>query len=147
METSAADTSPTPSGRGFKGVLAKARRPGNSSTPSINGTDNSSEGHGLRSSIDSVGDKLRVSRQSSVDDGSTSNKSRKLSKLIPKRILKKVGNRGATGESRREEEEAGEGDRRGRTIVGQAATSMRSRSALGRDGGSSLNLYDYEDES
>jgi hypothetical protein len=147
MEASAADTSPTPSGRGFKGVLAKARQPGNSSTPSFNGTDNSSEGHGLRYSIDSVGEKLLVSRQSSIDDGSTSTKSRKLSKLIPKRILNKVGNHGATGEPRREGEEAGEGDPRGRTTVGQAGTLMRSRSALGRDGGSSLNLYDDEDES
>lgn len=146
MEPSAADTSPTPSARGFKAVLTKARRPGkdnNSSTPSVNSINYSSEGHGLRSSIESVGDKLRAGRRSSIDDGPASSKARKLSKLIPKRMLKKVGNHG----EREAEEPSYEGDRQGQNIVGRPTLSTRSQSTLGQDGGGSLNAYDSETES
>jgi hypothetical protein len=145
METLAADTSPTLSGRGLKAVLSKARRAGkhnNASTHSFNGTDNSSEGHGLRSSIESVGDKLRVSQRSSIDDGpAASTKSRKLSKLIPKRIAKKVGNPEESKEPRSEEEEVLQGDGRSRNVV--VGQSIRSRSRLGQD---ELPLHDSENE-
>ena len=127
METSAADTSPSPSAQGFKTVLAKTRRSGkdvNSSTPSVNSTINSSEGHGIRSSIDSTGDKLQGTRRSSTDDGLASPKTRKLSKLIPKRLLKKAGNhRGREiEEPSREVEEVGEGDRQSRNVAGSQST-------------------------
>lgn len=82
-----------PSRRGLRAALAKARRSGKdtSSTPSINGTDNSSEGHGIRTSIDSTRDQSGGSRKSSVDDGTTLSKTRKLTnKLLPKSIVKKL---------------------------------------------------------
>lgn len=140
-----ADTSPTPSGRGFKAVLTKARRPGkddNSPTPSVNSTTYSSEGHGLRSSTESTRDKLRVVPRSSVDDSLASPKARKLSKLNPKRILKKVGKHG----EKEADETSSEGDRQGQNIR-QPTLSGRSQSTLGQDGGSSLNAYDSEIDS
>ena len=136
MEPPASDNSPTPSGRGLKAVLTKTRRPGkddNSPTPSVNSTNYSSEGHGRRSSIESTQDKLRLFPRSSIDDGPASPKARKLSKLNPKRILKKVGRHGA--------KEADE------TSVGQPPLSARSQSTLGQDGGSSLDAYGSEIES
>ena len=142
MDPSAADTSPTPSARGFKAVLTKARRPGkdnNSPTPSVNSTNYSSEGHGLRSSVESSRDKPRVFPRFSADDGPASPKHRKLSKLIPKRILKKVG----IHEEKEADETSSEGDRHAEPPT----LSARSQSTLGQDGGSSSNAYDSEIES
>lgn len=146
METAAADVPPEPSGRGFKAVLAKTRRGAKdtSSTPSIHGTENSSDSHAIRSSIESVKEKLRASRESSIGDGTTTtSKSRTLSKLIPGRIKKKLKGLGVSErdeESERQEpgqgEEAGEksagergqeqDDGRGGSIIDQAATSSSS---------------------
>lgn len=145
MEPPPADTSPAPSGRGFKAVLTKARRPGideNSPTPSVNSTNYSSEGHGQRSSVESTRDKFRVAPRSSVDDGPASPKARKLSKLNPKRILKKMGHRG----EKEADEASSEGDRQGRN-GGQPPLSARSQSTLGQDGSSSLDAYGSEIES
>lgn len=158
METAASGVSPPPSGRGLKGVLAKARRGGKdgSSTPSNNGTENSSEGRGVRSSLDSIRDKVRTSRGSSIDDGTVStSKSHSLSKLIPGRIKKRLKKHGGT-EREESEEQGEEGDQdedgRGRSISDQAATSAdpkrptpagsTSQSTLG---GSSLISYDDPD--
>lgn len=142
METATANDSPSSAGRGLKAVLTKARRPGkdnNSSTHSVNSTNNSSEGHGVRSSIDSFGDKLRIPRRSSVDDSPASLKVRKLSKLIPRRISKKVGRHGEkeSKEPIREGDEAGEAER-----------LSRSQKTIGQDGGgSSLTTNESETES
>lgn len=156
METAVSEVSSPTSGRGLKGVLAKARRGGkdSSSTPPNNSTDNSSDGHGVRSSLDSVRERIRTSRESSIDDGTvTTSKSHSLSKLIPGRIKKRLRKHGGT-EREEESEELGEDggqeeDGRGRSISDQSATSAepkrstrtgsRSQSTLG---GSSLITYD-----
>lgn len=159
METAASEVSPPPSGRGLKGVLAKARRGGkdSASTPSNNGTDNSSESHGIRSSLESIRERARTSRESSIDDGTlTTSKSHSLSKLIPGRIKKRLKKHGGTEREEGSEEQAEEGDQeedgRGRSISDQAATSAdpkrptptgsRSQSTLN---GSSLISYDDSD--
>lgn len=139
MEPPPADISPTTSGRAFKAVLTKARRPGkddNSPTSSVNSTNYSSEGHGRRSSVESTRDKSRVVPRSSVDDGPASPRARKLSKFNPKRILKKVGRHG----EKEADETSSEGDRQGQNL-GQPPLSARSQSTLGQDGGSSLDAY------
>ena len=159
METATVDVSPAPSGRGLKGVLAKARRAGKdtSSTTSVNGTDNSSDSHRLRSSIDSTRDRARTSRESSIDDGTTTaSNTRKLSKLIPGRIkqkLKKKGGAEREGELEEQEEEEDQDDGRGRRTSDQAATSAdltrsagsRSQSTLG--GISLITIDDPDSES
>lgn len=159
METAAAEVSPSPSGRGLKGVLAKARRGGkdSSSVPSNNGTDNSSESHGIRSSLESIREKVRTSRESSIDDGTVvTSKSHSLSKLLPGRIKRRLKKLGATDREEESEERGEDGgqeeDGRGRSISDQAATSAdprrstptgsRSQSTLG---GSSLMTYDETD--
>ena len=90
MATSPTEPTSGRSGSRFKAVLSKARPRGNdsSSTPSVYGTDNSSESHGVRSSIDSTRDKPRLSGESSADNETVS-KSRKLSKLVSNRLKKK----------------------------------------------------------
>ena len=135
MESEAAEASPDLSQHGFKGILSKARNKSkaNDSKVSINGTDNSSDSHGIRSSIDSARDKLRASRTSSLDDGLPANNS-SMSKLIPKRIQKKRKERKEAKQAAKQEETQ-EDDGRGRSISEQAATSaapqQRSRSTLG----------------
>lgn len=159
METAAAEVSPSPSGRGLKGVLAKARRGGkdSSSVPSNNGTDNSSESHVIRSSLESIRERARTSRESSIDDGTVvTSKSHSLSKLLPGRLKKRLKKHGATDREEEPEEQGEDGDQeedgRGRSISDQAATSAdprrstptgsRSQSTLG---GSSLMTYDETD--
>ena len=145
MEVSAPSRSPAPSTsepKGFKGLVAKAKlgRKDGPSTTSLNGSsisDEASERGGVRNSVDSLIDKVRDSRGSSLDDGLPLGPSN-LSKLIPGRVKKK----------RRKREEAEQQlqrempDPRGRSVDGQTATSAvpttlsgnnRSRSALGED--------------
>ena len=147
MESAAVDVSPAPSTRGFKGVLSKARRGGkdNSSTPSINGTDNGSEANGIRSSIESSQENGRAGRQS-LEDGASISKPRKLSKIILRRLRRKKPSQDGEGDQQGEEEEEDEADdvdddRRGRSISEVATTSTTlqpttsSRSQSLRDGG------------
>ena len=154
METSATSISPAPSTsepKGFKGLVAKAKlgRKDAPSTTSLNGSsvsDEVSERGGIRNSVDSLMDKVRDSRGSSLDDGLPPGPSN-LSKLIPGRIKKK----------RRKREEAEQqlqtADPRGRSADGQIATSAvpttlsgdnRSQSARGEDeeedGGSLITI-------
>lgn len=146
MEQSASkEASPAPSERGLKGVLAKARRSrmDNSSTPSVNGTDNSSEGRGIRNSIDSLLDKALPSRHPSVDDGKPT-AGDKLSKLVPARIKKKRRERKEAEEQQEQE--------RGRSIGSQGGASadhdpQSGQQSPGDDGGSSLITLDSEIES
>ena len=140
------EASPAPSERGLKGVLAKARRSrkDNSSTTSINGTDNSNDGHGIRDSVDSLLDKALPSRHSSIDDDGRSTAADKLSKLVPHRIRKM---------RERKEAEQQEGDEeRGRSIGSQWGASadhesLFSQQSPGDDGGSSLITMDSDTES
>ena len=156
MESTAADTSPATSTRGFKGVFSKARRSGkdNSSTTSINGTDNSSEANGIRSSVDSVRENGRAARQSS-EDGTTTTKARKLSKLIPGRLRRKKNNQDGVDRPGEEEENDVEDGERGRSISQEApmstilkatANSRRSDGDVNRneDGDSSLSTHNTE---
>ncbi len=139
------EASPAPSERGLKGVLAKARRSrmDNSSTPSVNGTDNSSEGHGIRNSVDSLLDKALPSRHPSIDGGKPT-ASDKLSKLVPARIKKKRRER---KEAEQQQEEV-----RGRIIGSQGGASgdyesQSGQQSPGDDGGSSLITMDSDIES
>ena len=149
MDEEAKEVSPDPSTRGLKGILDKARRvtKPNASKVSING-DNSSESHGIRSSIDSAQERFRLSRGSSLDDGAsiaTSN----MSKLVPKGIQMKRKERKAAKQAAKDEAEIPEDDGRGRSISEQAATAAsppeRSPSAVAEEG--SLMTNDSEGES
>ena len=140
------EASPAPSERGLKGVLAKARRSrkDNSSTTSVNGTDNGSDSHGIRNSVDSLLDKALPSRHSSIDDDGKSTAADKLSKLVPNRIKKK----------RMERKEAEQQDERvrGRRIGNQGGASAdhechSGQQSPGDDGGSSLITMDSDTES
>ncbi|KAL8655300.1 MAG: hypothetical protein Q9210_000968 [Variospora velana] len=147
MEADAREAPREPSSHGIKSVLSKARRGGkNASVVSIN--DNSSDSHGIRSSIDSS---LRVSRGSSLDDGRSINSSNGISKLIPNRIQKKRRERKAAKEAAKEEEAhaAQEDDGRGRSIREQAATAAasipsRSQSNLAEEGSLLTDESDLE---
>lgn len=143
--------------RGFKGVLAKARLGGKdtASSPSFfSGTDNnSSDSHGIRSSVESLQalERDRASRESSIDDGTTTTKSRTLSKLIPARIKKKLKKQG----SLEREEEQGEDREEGEQVDGHgnaimdpapAATSTPvGSSSQNTIVGNSLNSYDSDE--
>lgn len=160
MESAPVDVSPAPSTRGFKGVLSKARRGGkdNSSTPSINGTETSSEANGIRSSIESSQENSRAGRQS-LEDGASISKPRKLSKMILGRLRRKKPSQDGVGDQQGEEEEEEEADevdddRRGRSISEVATTSItlqpttnsRSQSLQDGDGGSSPIPHATDDE-
>ncbi len=139
------EASPASSERGLKGVLAKARRSrkDNSSTPSVNGTDNSSEGQGIRNSVDSLLDKALPSRHSSIDDEKSS-AGDKLSKLIPARIQKKR-------RERKEAEQQQQYEERGRSISdrGRAPGDHDAQSGPQSpvDDGGSLITMDSDTES
>ena len=150
MEPPIPETSPPPSARGLKGVLAKARRnlKDNSSTTSVNGPDGSG---GLRSSIDSTAEKLRARSggDNGRDDGENPG-SAGLSALIPGRIKKR--------RKRRQEEAARERDEwekpRGRSMgdADMMATNGLDRSSDifdddDDDGDSSMLTYESETES
>ena len=155
METSAS-VSPSRSNseaKGFKGIVAKAKlgRKDAPSTTSLNGSsisDEASERSGIRNSVDSLMDKVRDSRGSSLDDGLPSGPSN-LSKLIPGRVKKKRRKR-EEAEQQLQQETAGA---RGRSANGQTATSAvptslsgnnKSRTALEEDdeedGGSMITV-------
>ena len=147
------ESSPAPSTR-IKRVLNKGRRGkrDESVTPSISIHDTSSEAlsaSGIRTSIDSSsGDKLRFSRQSSLqsslDDGSGA---KKLAKLVPGH-KKRVKKRQEAAEQQLAEETNGQ---RGRSISDQTATAADvnlgpgnlSRTTLD-DGESSLITVDSD---
>lgn len=139
------DSSPA-TGTKIKSVISKARRgpKDDTVTPSISIHDTSSEGLSstVRSSLDSLGDKARSSRQSSLDDGSGSNK---LAKLVPGH-KKRIRKRQQAAEQQLAEEEIVP---RGRSVGDLSATSADpsphnlSRTVLD-DGESSLISVDSE---
>ena len=151
MDVPAKELSPAPSTapsttKGFKGVVAKARlgRNKDESTTSLNGSDESNEISGIRHSVDSLIDKARDSRKSSLDEDGLPPGPSKVSKLIPGRAKKKRRKR---EEAEQLQQELAEG--RGRSIADQTATSAeprksskdnRSRSTLGEDGGSLITV-------
>ncbi|KAI4172322.1 MAG: hypothetical protein LQ343_003580 [Gyalolechia ehrenbergii] len=148
MEGDTKEVSPEPSTRRLKSVLSKARH-GKSNASKVSINDESSDSHGIRSSIDSSMDIFRASRGSSLDDSLSTKNSSAMSKLIPNRIQKKRKERKASKIATKEEEEA-EDNGRGRSISHQAATAatplqQRSRSTLADE--SSLMTDDSEAES
>ncbi|KAL8940378.1 MAG: hypothetical protein Q9216_002849 [Gyalolechia sp. 2 TL-2023] len=148
MEGDTKDVSPEPSTRRLKSVLTKARN-GKKNTSKVSINDESSDSHGIRSSIDSSMDIFRASRGSSLDDSFSTKNSSAMSKLIPNRIQKKRKERKASKIAAKEEEEA-EDNGRGRSITHQAATAaaplqQRSRSTLADEG--SLMTQDSDPES
>ena len=142
------EVSPAPSERGLKGVLAKAKarrsRKDNSSTTSVNATDDHSEGHGIRNSVDSLLDKALSSRHSSLDDGKPT-AGDKLSKLVPARIKNKRRER-KEAEQQEQDEERGRriGDHGGASVDHDTRSGQQSP---GEDGGSSLITMDSDLES
>ena len=148
METDTKEVSPESSSRRLKSVLSKARRGGKNNASKVSINDNSSDSHGIRSSIDSAQDRFRASRGSSLDDTISTTNSSGISKLIPNRIQKKRKERKAAKQAAKDEEEA-EDDGRGRSISEQAATAaapllQRSRSTLAEEGSLMTNDSDGE---
>ncbi|KAL6718756.1 hypothetical protein ACLMJK_002990 [Lecanora helva] len=150
MESPAKELSPSPSAapstKGFKGVVAKARlgRNKDESTPSLNGSDEGSDPKGIRHSVDSLIDKARDGRKTSVDDEGLPPAPSNFSKLVPGRVKKKRRKREAAEQL---QQELAEG--RGRSEEDQIATAAesnkvskdnRSRSTLGEDAGSLITL-------
>ena len=151
METSAKSISPAPSTsepKGFKGLVAKAKlgRRDAPSTTSLNGSsisDEAGERAGIgRNSVDSLMDKVRDSRGSSLDDGLPSGPSN-LSKLIPGRVKKKRRKR-EEAELQLQQETA---DPRGRSADGQTATSAAPKALSGNNRSRSALREDEEDDS
>lgn len=155
MDTSPTEVSPVQPTRGFKGVLAKAIRGGKDATSSpsfFNGTENNSgDSHGIRSSVESLQalEKDRASRESSIDDGATTTKSRTLAKLIPARIKKKLKKQGSL---EREEEQGEDGEREHKDGHGNAIMDpapAATPTAVGSSGqdttGESLISYDSDE--
>ena len=132
-------------------MVAKARlgRNKDDSTTSLTISDDSNEPSGIRHSVDSLIDKARDSRKSSLDEEGLPRGPSKISKLVPGRAKKK----------RRKREEAEQlqqelADGRGRSVEDQTATSAeprkpskdnRSRSTLGEDGGSLITVESETD--
>jgi len=152
MDGPAKELSPAPSvsaastTKGFKGVVAKARlgRNKDESTLSLNGSDESNDPSGIRHSVDSLIDRARDSRKSSLDEDGLPPEPSNLSKLIPGRVKKKRRRR---EEAEQLQQELAEG--RGRSVENQTTTSAeprklskdsRSRSTLGEDGGSLITV-------
>ena len=152
MDVPSKELSPAPSAstapatKGFKGAVAKARlgRNKDDSTVSLDSSINSSEPGGIRHSVDSLIDKARDSRKSSLDEDRLPPGPSNLSKLIPGRVKKKRRKR---EEAEQLQQELAEG--RGRSVEDQTATSAeprklskdnRSRSTLGEDGGSLITV-------
>ncbi|KAL9128451.1 MAG: hypothetical protein Q9217_002884 [Psora testacea] len=150
---SSQEISPAPSisSKGFKGALTKARisRKNEPTSASTTEADDSSDRTGIRNSVDSLLDRARSTRATTVDDGLPSGPS-KLSKLIPGRVEKKRRKREEAEQAQKEAE-----DGRGRSVDDVAATSAgarplgnnnRSGSSLG-DGEGSLITFDSDLES
>lgn len=149
MDTSPTEASPVQSTRGFKGVLAKARRGGKdtaSSTSFFNGTDNnSSDSHGIRSSVESL---QALEKESSIDDGTTTTKSRTLAKLIPARIKKRLKKQGSLEREEEQGEDGEEGehmDGHGMDPAPAAASTAVGSSRQNTIGGDSLISYDSDE--
>lgn len=141
MEHSPAkDPSPAPAttSKGFKSVMAKARigRKDDSSRGSVPDADDSSDRTAQRNSLDSLS---KNGTRTSLDENQPSGGS-KISKLIPKRIKKKLEQREEAERQLQAEEE----DARGRSVEDSAATSagsaQRSGSTLADDEGNSSLL-------
>lgn len=141
-QVSGKEPSPAPStaSKSFKNVMAKARlgRKEDSAIGPTPDPDDSSERSGQRNSLDSL---ARDGTRGSLDEGQPSGGS-KMSKLIPKRMKKRLGTREeAERQLQLEEEES-----RGRSVEDSAATSagrsqlyaQRSGSTLADDEGNSL---------
>jgi hypothetical protein len=135
------------SGRGLKGMLAKARRnkqDNNSSTTSFNGTEGSTEGHGIRESMDSALDKLKAVAKGDSDNPASPGLAG-ITKLMSGTRKRRETKRRALGDG-------GAGERRGRPIgngEGAIHTGLDSQSAstIDDDGESSLMTDDsVEDE-
>ncbi len=146
---------PSVSSKGFKGVIAKARigRKDDPSLTSLNGTDDGSERSGIRSSVDSLMDRARASRNPSIDEGGIPPGPSSLSKLIPGRVKKKRKQR-EEAVLQLETEDGPLG--RGRSVEDSTATAAvsqpqlsanRSQSSIGGDGTSSLITVDSDNES
>ena len=127
-------------------MVAKARlgRNKDESTISLNGSEEGSEPGAVRTSVDSLIDRARESRKSSVDDDGLPSGPSNLSKLIPGRAKKKRRKRAEAEQLQQEI-----ADSRGRSVEDQTATSAeprklskdnRSRSTLGTDGGSLITI-------
>lgn len=152
MEHSPAkESSPAPSTttKGFKSVMAKARlgRKDDSSMASLPDADDGSDHNGQRNSLDSL---TKYGTRSTIDDGQPGGGS-KMSKLIPKRIKKKI----EQGKEAERQLQAEEEDPRGRSVEDSAATSagrshltaQRSGSTLADDEGNSLLTVESGPES
>ena len=145
----AKEPSPAPStaSKGLKGVMAKARRGRKDDSSTATGTDDSGEGIGQRDSVDSL---VRNSTRTSIDEGQPSGSS-KMSKLIPKRIKRKMEQKEEAERQLQAEEE----DARGRSVEDSTATSAgasglsakRSRSTMADDEGNSLLTMESGTES
>ena len=146
---SSQEVSPAPSNssKGIKGALSKARisrkNDVSSTSASLIDADDSSDRTGVRNSVDSLLERARSTRTTSLDNGLPSGPS-KFSKLIPGRIEKKRRKREEAEQLQRDAE-----DGRGRSPEDQAATSAlakpmpgnnRSRSTLGDGEGSPIML-------
>ncbi|KAI9871895.1 MAG: hypothetical protein M1830_002321, partial [Pleopsidium flavum] len=125
----------------------------NSSTLSVNGTDNSSSSHGgIKSSIDATVEKLksRATGEQSHNDGDNSGSSG-IAKLLPGRSRKKRRTREAANQDQEETIRGRSiGNRRSNDGIGDPDTfdiTRENQSSLDDDGGSSLLTYDSDPES
>ncbi len=144
----AKEPSPAPSttSKGLKGVIAKARRSRKDDSSITTGADDTNDDN-ERNSIDSL---VRNSTRSSIDDGQ-SGASSKMSKLIPKRIKKRMEQK----EEAERQQQAGDEDARGRswedstaTSAGKPGLSMKtSRSTMADDERNSLLTIESGNES
>lgn len=150
MDGPAQETSPAPSTstgtRGFKGLVAKARlgrdKDRDGSNASLNGSDEG-EQTGVRNSVDSLVERVRDSRRSSVDEHGLPSGPSALSKFVPGRAKKKRRKR---EEAEQQQQEL---DERGRSVENQTATAAfpvvsskdnTSRSTLDEDGESLITV-------
>ena len=150
MDRSPAAKEPSPapstSTKGLKSVLAKARRSRKDDSSVAPGTDGASDDD-ERNSIDSL---VRNSTRSSIDGGSSIGGS-KISKLIPKRIKKKIEQKEEAERQLQVQEE----DSRGRSQEDSTATSAgdpglstkKSRSTMADDERNSLLTIESGPES
>ena len=141
---------PSASSKALKGSLAKARiaRTGESPASSFRDTETEIERGGIRNSVDSLVDRTRGSRQTSLDDGLPAGPSN-LSKFVPGRVKKKKKRREEAERAQAEEER-----KRGRSIDVQVPpgaapipTDNPSRSTLGDGEGSLITSNDSDPES
>lgn len=152
MDGLAKETSPAPStsagAKGFKGLVAKARlgrdKDRDDSTVFPNGSDEG-EQSSVRHSVDSLIERVRDSRKTSVEENGLPSGPSALSKLVPGRVKKKRRKREEAEQQQQQQELNG----RGRSVGDQTATAAvprnlsianRSRSTLDEDGESLLTV-------